>query len=454
MTTEDPVQQYVHIPVEWSDSDSVRALARAQARMQRRRKMRVVTAGAISATAAAAALLLVFVGEGSGPSVPEDPRMAARGHEHLDRVVPLADGSQAFLTGDKTRIHVRKQSRKRVEIELIEGLALFSVKPDTKRPFEVSCGDVKASVLGTVFSISCAAEKAVVQVEHGAVAVSAQGHAPTVLKAGQAETFPTKADAPGPDTPGLAALGPAALGRDRVTQATLDPVNSLSNRPASPIRSPIQLPQLGEAASVAGDQANVMGSDSAAGSIQAPPNRPPQDPAGSAAPTASARAATTGTKALGPASSAYLRPLQRHPIQGPAVARRRRQPRPFPTRTTPAFHFSKADAFAEAGQFEQALAELRAIEARFAGTPTAATAAFQQANILMKQLQNHGAAARQFEQARLLMPSGPLAEHALALEAQAWYRSGNLDRARSVASSYVTLFPQGIHRQSVEALLE
>ena len=67
------------------------------------------------------------------------------------RVVKLADGSTVTL-GAHSKIRVRYDARGR-HVSLSDGEALFSVRHDPARPFEVSAYDTRVTVLGTQFTV-------------------------------------------------------------------------------------------------------------------------------------------------------------------------------------------------------------------------------------------------------------------------------------------------------------
>lgn len=97
----------------------------------------------------------------------------ARG-EALD--ISLPDGSTLKLD-TATRASVTLYRRRR-EVRLAEGQAMFSVKPDSGRPFDVLAGAVRISVVGTRFSVrntrgGMGPDGVGVMVEQGRVRVSA-----------------------------------------------------------------------------------------------------------------------------------------------------------------------------------------------------------------------------------------------------------------------------------------
>ncbi len=104
-----------------------------------------------------------------------------------------------------------------------------------------------------------------------------------------------------------------------------------------------------------------------------------------------------------------------------------------------------ADVARLSGHPEQATAPLRRLCDRHPGDRRAPVAAFTLGRVLLDDLGRPAEAAAAFERARLLWPRGPLAEDALAREADAWARAGHADRARAIAEQYLARYPAGRH---------
>jgi len=89
------------------------------------------------------------------------------------RDVLLADGSRVTLNTD-TALKVRyAASSRRVELE--RGEAIFAVKHDVTRPFEVVAGQTVTRALGTEFNVDRRSDRIKVSVIEGVVRVSAAG---------------------------------------------------------------------------------------------------------------------------------------------------------------------------------------------------------------------------------------------------------------------------------------
>jgi transmembrane sensor len=85
------------------------------------------------------------------------------------RAVKLADGSFAHLnTHTKIKVNYSRHGR---DLQLVEGEALFSVRPDVARPFRVQSGDAVVQAIGTEFNVYRHKGATTVSVIEGAVQV-------------------------------------------------------------------------------------------------------------------------------------------------------------------------------------------------------------------------------------------------------------------------------------------
>ncbi|WP_264310472.1 FecR family protein [Pseudomonas putida] len=96
--------------------------------------------------------------------------------------VELADGSRITLDADSA-LDVQWLATGR-QITLRKGTALFDVAHDPSRPFRVEAGDLSATALGTVYSVSRRSDTSEVTVAQGRVAVAGPG-ATATLQAGE-----------------------------------------------------------------------------------------------------------------------------------------------------------------------------------------------------------------------------------------------------------------------------
>jgi transmembrane sensor len=93
----------------------------------------------------------------------------------------------------------------------------------------------------------------------------------------------------------------------------------------------------------------------------------------------------------------------------------------------------------------EAVAPLRKLCDVYPSDKRAPVAAFTLGRVLLDDLGRASEAAAVFEKARVLWPSGPLAEDAFAREVEAWRRAGNGERARTLADQYLRQYPNGRH---------
>lgn len=96
------------------------------------------------------------------------------------REIVLPDGSRAMLNSS-TALALDYSAQLR-QVHLLDGQALFTVTPDTDRPFRVAAGNGWSRAVGTAFDVDMRAESVAVTVVEGKVAVGLEGTvAPSVL---------------------------------------------------------------------------------------------------------------------------------------------------------------------------------------------------------------------------------------------------------------------------------
>ena len=101
----------------------------------------------------------------------------------------------------------------------------------------------------------------------------------------------------------------------------------------------------------------------------------------------------------------------------------------------------------------QAVAPLHRVSQRYPRDPRAPVAAFTLGRVLLDELGRASEAAAAFALAERLGPGGPLADDALARQAEALKRSGQRAPALAIAQKYLTLHPDGRHAAAMRAML-
>jgi len=96
---------------------------------------------------------------------------------------------------------------------------------------------------------------------------------------------------------------------------------------------------------------------------------------------------------------------------------------------------------------------LRKLLARHERDPRAPSAAFTLGWVLMNELGRPREAALAFGRAEALAPRGNLAEDAVARSVEAWYRAGELSRAKAEVERYRKSYPQGRHQTMLQRLV-
>lgn len=121
--------------------------------------------------AAAAAVVVLAIGLSAGSWLLHFSGTHYQTQVGEQRDVILPDGSKVTLNTD-TVLAVR-YSEKRRYIVLKRGEALFAVKHDTHRPFDVAAGNTLTRALGTEFNVDMRSSKVTVSVLEGVVRVAA-----------------------------------------------------------------------------------------------------------------------------------------------------------------------------------------------------------------------------------------------------------------------------------------
>jgi transmembrane sensor len=122
-------------------------------------------------------------------------------------------------------------------------------------------------------------------------------------------------------------------------------------------------------------------------------------------------------------------------------------------RDDPADLMLAADVARRSSHPADAVAPLRKLCDRHPGDKRAPVAAFTLGRVLLDDLGRASEAVNFFEKARTLWPAGPMAEDALAREAEACKRAGNIQRAQVLAAQYLSQYPQGVYAGPMHRML-
>lgn len=189
----------------WDAARTEQALAQLHRRRRRRRAAVVL---GVSAAGLAALLFLLLRPATPAPvaAVPRpEPLVPSTPEPSLDpRVVRFADGSTVTpLAAERTELIVDEVRPERIAVRLDAGEVAVEVAPVPSRTFEVACGAVTITVLGTGFTVERRDERTFVHVRHGRVRVAWEGGA-TELGVGEEGLFPPAPASP-PSAPDRAA---------------------------------------------------------------------------------------------------------------------------------------------------------------------------------------------------------------------------------------------------------
>jgi len=403
----------------WDDGD----VERVWQGLRRKRRRRAVAAGAgLSAVGLVVAAALVLrpggavmrPGSGSrpgqeartatasGPPADEPPRRASarQAHPSSDPSSPtpatggglrLSDGSTVVPWGagaEPGALAVVEDGPRRIRVALGRGGARFDVVRRPGRVFSVRAGEVTVSVLGTAFSVERVADRVGVVVTRGAVLVDWRV--------------------------GSRRLGAAEDGGHEVWFPPL--VVAPRTAPARPAAA--------ENDGRRGRRASALSEGSALGGTGADPA-----PAPRAIPPASVADEPERGNAISPQGRATSETV------APPVVERGEE--------SAGALLANADRARLAGRFEEGASLLRRLVDEHPADQRAPLAAFSLGRLLLGELGRPGEAARAFARARALAPEGPLAEDALAREAEAWARAKDLGRARARAAEYARTYPNG-----------
>ena len=282
-------------------------------------------------------------------------------------------------------------------------------------------GEVTVTVVGTVFTVDRVADRIGVSVERGTVRVDWKVGAQE-LHAGENGWFPpVQIRTP----PAESRTEPLATGSDQVQADAKRSMTEASERAATPQlgRSPLDqparerfgIPPAARADRPAQNQSELRRGDSR----QALLEPPAVSPARAWQPSLAARDESRGQVA---------------PV------------------LTAEYLLAAADTARSAGRRSESVVLLRRLLHEHRDDARAPLAAFTLGRILLMELARPGEAALAFAEVRALSPAGPLAEDALAREAEAWNRAGDSGKAAERAREYLRLYPYGRRAGSLQGL--
>jgi transmembrane sensor len=342
----------------------------------------------------------------------------------------LHDGSIAAPLDATSTLTVREDSPTRVALALERGRARFEVVPRSERPFVVQMGEVTVSVLGTIFAIERVADRIGVSVERGTVRVDWQV-GDQLLHAGQSGWFPP-----------VQIRAPVAESQSEQLAASARPTAEAANSPFDPTATPPQPePQRGR---------TPPHPPRRRGLENLPKFRAIQSQPGQSLPGERGRDFRQGLLEP-PAADRGERRGEAVPAakdRGPGVGDERRA-----LASGAEELLAAADAARSAGRRGESVALLQRLLHEQRDDARAPLAAFTLGRILLMEMGQPGEAALAFAEARALAPTGPLAEDALAREAEAWNKAGDTGKAGARAREYLRLFPHGRRAEFLQGLV-
>lgn len=308
------------------------------------------------------------------------------------------DGSVATRLSPETELQLVRDAQDDVALTLVRGKGHFKVTPNPRRSYRVRSGDVEVQVLGTAFEVERVGPRTRVRVEHGLVRVRWPG-GESLLHKGEQGLFPR---APQPNAAALAAppMAPAvtALAPSAPSAPNEPEVPALEDEAALESATELSKP---ERAQLRGKHARERWRVLArAGKHQ---------------------------EAFGSLGQAAVDDLA-----GLLLA---------------------ADAARLSGHPSEAAGHLTRLIERYPRSNSAHLAAFTLGRLALYELKQPALAARSFAQAYTLNARGPLAEDALAREAEAYHRAGDAERAKSAAERYLQRYPSGARKAEVARIL-
>lgn len=410
-----------------------------------RRWRRVALAAATGAVAAA--LLLWLARPASEPrSRWTGTVLTARG---APQRVRLADGSKIDLQPG-ARLSVCEARPGDYCLALSRGRAEFAVTKNKRRSFFVEAGAVSVRVVGTRFSVERGGGqrgRVAVGVLRGVVEVRAGSTPPKRLRAGEHWSW-----SPAGRVDQRAPPAAASSGRTR-GRGVADPGNGAEKQHA---RTNLRKPALGAGQDRASQaSASPSASKKSAERVQSSSRRPARRaPRSRRSAEGSAHRRTSGPRAGSPPGG-----LRTAASTEPSAASRSGQRAGAgPAGPSGVESLWQAALLARrAGRYRDEASAYRRLLARYPEDSRAPLAAFELGRLLMDGLKKPGAAIAPLERSLALGAEAPFREHALArlVRALDLVSRGDkrryLRRCRTARARYLSRYPRGIHRRTVQA---
>jgi len=349
-----------------------------------------VDSGAASAPAVAA----VEEAEGSESSIMEIPGV---GH------VTLRSGA---------RVAVWKQTSSVVKLRQAQGSAVYDIEHRSGRQVFVYANGVEIRVVGTVFTVTVQDELVNVDVDRGVVRVN-DGTRLVELRAGEAIGVASRSD-----------------NQDRVSE-TAENAELSENTGASE----------NGAASDLGQDPEVLAANEPTMEFHIDDTEMP-DKWGPLEPTMDFELADTDNGLRKP--SHQRQRMDRTGQNQRPLSRNRKSTKQL---------FNEVDRARKDGNFQEAAAILEEIIGRQDDRSSVVSALFVLGKV-ERARGKHGKAANVFARCHRLAPRGPLAEDALAEQAASSSRTQNREQTIDAAEAYLKRYPNGIHTERMNRILE
>ena len=193
------------LKLDWEEGRTERLLAGVHARIDRRK--RALRAAALATTLVSVVVVGVVASRGSRVPTASSSSVDAPRELVSSGSIRFADGSEIKVEPPTSEVRVVEETTSHVGVEVIRGTSRYIVVPNPDRTFEVRCGSVTVTVIGTEFVMDRRGETTWVDVLRGKVRVS-WGDEQAMLAAGESGTFPREMAASAADE--------ALAGRDEI----------------------------------------------------------------------------------------------------------------------------------------------------------------------------------------------------------------------------------------------